>query len=116
MRKLDRPRWMARRQVWRILLRIGAHSAAFLPVVLLGTATPAIAAGTTVDRSTGLFTAAAAVLALIISAAALAVFRVVGRLIAIALRALMLYTALRLLFWLFVVIALVLMVRAYAHH
>lgn len=116
MTKLERSRRRAPNQIRNNLVRIGAHSALLLPVVLLGTATPAMAADTTVARGTGLFTAAAALFALIISAAVLAVLRVVGRLVAVALRALMLFTALRLLFWPFVVTALVLMVLTYAHH
>ena len=115
MTKLDRPRRLAQGQIRSSLRRIGT-AAVFLPVVLLGTATPAIAAGTTVDRSTGLFTAAAAVLGLIVSAVLLTIARVVGRLIAVALRALMLFSALRLMVWVSGVIALVLMVLTYAHH
>jgi hypothetical protein len=107
---------MTKLQRCRRMARICANSALLLPVVLIGTATPALAADTTIARSTGLFTAAAAVFALVIAAAVLAVLQVVGRLVAVALRALMFFTALRLLFWPFVVTALVLMVLTYAHH
>ncbi|HEX3815980.1 MAG TPA: hypothetical protein VHX59_24340 [Mycobacteriales bacterium] len=88
-------------------------------VVLFGSTVPAVAADLTTAPVTGhgpALTVAAAVAALLGSAIVLSVVRVVYRIIAIALRAIMALAALRLVLGLSTVLAIILMMQTMTHH